>query len=63
LSKEAVEEFKDIYREEFGEKISDEEAQEMGGNLLFLLDLIYRPIPGASKERRPNADDKAPESV
>ena len=63
LSKEAIREFRDAYYEEFGERISDAEAEEMGENLLFLFDLIYRPIPGASKEKRPNADDKAPESV
>jgi len=45
LSKEAIEEFKDIYYREFGRKISDEEAQEMGQNLLSLFKIIYRPIP------------------
>jgi len=59
LTKEAIEQLKDIYREEFGEKISDDEAQEMGENLLFLFDLIYRPIPGRSKEKGRDADDKA----
>jgi len=45
LSKEAIEEFKKIYREEFGKKISDEEAQEKGQRLLSLFKIIYRPIP------------------
>lgn len=30
LSKEAIEEFKKIYKEEFGKEISDKEAYEMG---------------------------------
>jgi hypothetical protein len=45
LSKEAIEEFKEIYEKEFGKSISDEEAQEMGRNLLSLFKIIYRPIP------------------
>lgn len=45
LNKEAIEEFKDIYYREFGKIISDEEAQEMGQNLLSLFKIIYRPIP------------------
>jgi hypothetical protein len=36
LSKEAIKEFKEIYYVEFGERISDREAQEMGEGLLFL---------------------------
>lgn len=45
LSKEAIEEFKEIYREEFHEEISDAQAQEMGEGLLDLFEIIYRPIP------------------
>ena len=44
LTKEAVEEFKKIWREEFGEDISDEKAAEEGINLLTMFDAIYRPI-------------------
>ena len=45
LSKEAIEEFKEIYFKEFGEKISDEEAIGMGENLVSLFEIIYRPLP------------------
>lgn len=45
LSKKAIEEFKDIYYREFGRIISDDEAQEMGQNLLSLFKIIYRLIP------------------
>ncbi|MCD6297730.1 MAG: hypothetical protein J7M30_11300 [Deltaproteobacteria bacterium] len=55
LSKEAIKEFKEIYYKEFGEKISDQEAQEMGGNLISLFKIIYHPIPGAGKR---NPEDK-----
>lgn len=40
LSTLAVDEFKVIYREEFGEEISDDEAQAMGIGLLKLLDTL-----------------------
>ena len=45
LSKEAIKEFKYIYYKEFGERISDQEAQEMGANLLSLFKIIYRSTP------------------
>jgi hypothetical protein len=54
LSKEAIQEFKDIYNEEFKEEISDEEAQEMCESLLSLFKIIYRPIPE-------HKDNKIPE--
>lgn len=45
LSKEAIQEFKEIYLKEFKEEISDEKAQELGQNLIDLFRIIYRPIP------------------
>jgi len=45
LSKKAIKEFKEIYREEFGETISDEAAEEKGQRLLSLFKIIYKPIP------------------
>ena len=44
LTKEAIGEFKQIWREQFNEDISDEKATEEGINLLTLFDAIYRPI-------------------
>ena len=35
---------KKIWKEEFGEDISDEKAAEQGINLLTMFDSIYRPI-------------------
>ena len=43
LSRQALDEFKTIYREEFGEAISDGEAEEMAIRLLRLFDLLSRP--------------------
>lgn len=44
LSKEALEEFKRIYKEEKGEDISDELAVEEAINLLTLFNAVYRPV-------------------
>ena len=52
LSKEAIEEFKEIYRQEFKKKISDSEAQELGENLISLFKIIYRPIPPKEKDNK-----------
>ena len=49
ISKEAIEEFKEIYYREFKERISDEEAREMGENLITLFKVICRPIPEDAK--------------
>jgi hypothetical protein len=43
LSQKAIDEFKAIYREEFGDEISDDKAQEMGLGLLKLLRLLLTP--------------------
>ncbi|KPJ57214.1 hypothetical protein AMJ49_01210 [Parcubacteria bacterium DG_74_2] len=45
LSKESIEEYKEIYKKVFGEEISDQEAYEQGSRLLRLFKAIYRPIP------------------
>ena len=50
LSKSAIEEFKKIYRNEYGEDISDEEAIELAVNLLGLFKCIYRPLPKNGKQ-------------
>ena len=44
ISDEALKEFKQIWKKEFGEDISDEKAAEEGINLLTMFDAIYRPI-------------------
>jgi flagellin-specific chaperone FliS len=57
LNKEAIEEFKEIYKREFGKTISDEKAQELGQNLLSLFKIIYRAIP-SDKDHKQNAETK-----
>lgn len=45
LSKKAVEEFKTIYFKKYGVQLTDEQANELGVELLEFFKLIYRPIP------------------
>jgi len=51
LSKEALKELKEIYHKECGERISDEEAREMGENLLSVFEVVYCFIPKDDKQR------------
>jgi len=50
LSKEAIKEFKAIYKKEFKEDISDGKAQELGENLISLFKIIYQPIPNNGQQ-------------
>ena len=45
LSQEAIDEFKQIWLEEFGEEISDTEAKVEGTLLINLFKIIYRDTP------------------
>ena len=44
LPKEAVEEFQQAYKQDFGKEITYAEAEEMGRDLIKLYKVIYRPI-------------------
>ena len=43
LSREAIEEFKAIYQDEFGEILSDDEVQEIAIRLLRFFGILVRP--------------------
>jgi len=45
LSREAIEEFKAIYQEEFGKKLTDDEVQEIAVRLLRFFGVLKRAIP------------------
>jgi len=45
LSKKALFDYMELYRKEFGEEISYEQAQEQGTKLLRLFSLIFKTIP------------------
>ena len=44
ISDEALKSFKELWKMEFNEEISDEYAVEIGTNLLNLFNHIYRPL-------------------
>ena len=58
LSEVALQEFKKIWLEEFGEEISDEKATELAINLLTLFDAIYKPVPKSWLENASESTNK-----
>lgn len=50
--KKALRDFKEIYKQQFDEKLSDSEANEIGIRLLRFFKIIYRPIPVQEKENK-----------
>lgn len=51
LSREAIEEFKAIYEEEFGNRLTDEEVQEIALRLLRFFGILNRPIQGEAADQ------------
>jgi len=47
LSREAIEEFKAIYQEEFGETLSDDEVQEIAMRLLRFFGILTKGNPSS----------------
>ena len=45
LSREAIKEYKEIYKKEFGEDLSDAEAEEQALRVLHLFWLLLCPLP------------------
>jgi hypothetical protein len=50
LSRQAIDEFKAIYQEEFGKSLSDDEVQEIALRLLRFFGILVRPRPGETEE-------------
>ena len=44
VSKETIQEFREIYKRKEGKELSNKEALEIATNLLLVFDAIYRPI-------------------
>lgn len=44
ISKEALEKFKTIWKEEFGEEVPDEKALDSATSLLTLMNAVYKHI-------------------
>jgi hypothetical protein len=56
LSRQAIAEFKEIYLEEFGKVLSNDEAQEMALRLLQLLESLQRLSDLSSQPRLVTVD-------
>jgi len=50
LSREAIDEFKAIYREEFGQLLSDDEVEEIALRLLRFFGILSEPSSGETQE-------------
>lgn len=50
LSRQAIDEFKGIYREGFSQNLSDDEAQKMALSLLYLFRILLKPDRSAMAE-------------
>lgn len=61
VSEQRLKEFQRIYEDEFGEEISEGEAQVMIQRLLAIYKLILRPLP--STPPMPPSSDPAPRTV
>jgi hypothetical protein len=62
LSEQAISDLKEIYYQEFGEKISDEKARLIAEGLLLLFEVIYRPISEGGKQPPENKCNTNPPS-
>ncbi|MBI3231530.1 MAG: hypothetical protein HYZ51_00385 [Candidatus Doudnabacteria bacterium] len=51
LSKKAIDEFKELYKKEYGEELNDFVASEAANRLLRMFDAVYKPIPKAWEEQ------------
>ena len=50
LSRQAIDEFKAIYQEEFGRQLSDDEVQEIAIRLLRFFGILVTPTPGETED-------------
>lgn len=51
LSQKAIDEFKKLYKEHYGEELNDFVASEAANRLVRMMDLVYRPMPKAWEEQ------------
>ena len=51
LSKKAIDEFKQLYKEKYSEELNDFVASEAANRLIRMFDVVYRPIPKAWEEQ------------
>jgi hypothetical protein len=49
LSRQAIDEFKAIYQEEFHQNLSDDEVREIALRLLRFFGILFKNLPGEPK--------------
>lgn len=50
LPQKAIDEFKKLYKEHYGEELNDFVATEAANRLVRMVELVYKPIPKAWEE-------------
>ena len=51
LSRQAIDEFKAIYQEEFGQSLTDDQVQEIAIRLLRFFGILNQPPPNDSSDQ------------
>lgn len=51
ISDETIEEYIQIYEEDFGKKLSVAEAREIITRVVILYEVLYRPLPGEQERK------------
>ncbi len=51
VSKDRIEELRRLYKDPYGQDLSEEEARDMALRLVELYRLLMRPLPGEKKHR------------
>lgn len=63
LEPDEIQEFQKLIEEEFGKKITAEEAIVTAERLLSLYELIHQPLPKEQAMPPASADDRAPRAL
>lgn len=50
IPKKRLDEFKAIYKKDYGEYLTDQEAQIIARKLIAILQIICQPIPGSGEK-------------
>ncbi len=53
LSRQAIDEFRVIYLEEFGQSLTDDEVQEIALRLLRFFGVLHQRLPGETTDNTP----------
>lgn len=60
LSHKAVQEFREIYKREFGKQLSEAEAREIAERVMRVFAIVLRPLPSELASRGSNQAQDEP---